>query len=76
MYTVPVKIDMTIPFTVRCFSYIGYEVSLEVTPEFVSSPMNLIAFLPSACYLMAGFVMIFYGLTYYKVAFCMEVNQK
>ena len=38
--------------------------------------MNLIAFLPVVCYLIAGIIMIFYELTEEKVAFYMEKNGK
>ncbi len=78
MYTMPVKIGIAIALTLlpAFLAYIGYEANMEATPEFVSSLMNLIAFLPLACYLIAGFVFIFYGLTDDKVAFYMAENQK
>ena len=78
MYTMPVKIGIAIALTVipAFLAYIGYQANMAATPQFVSSLMNLIAFLPAACYLIAGFVFIFYGLTDEKVAFYMEANQK
>lgn len=78
MYTMPVKIGIDIAITLipAFLAYIGYEANMEATPEFVSNLMNLIAFLPLACYLMAGFIFIFYGLTDEKVAFYMEANAK
>ncbi len=78
MYTMPIKIGMAIALTIipAFWAFIGYEANMEVTPEFVSSLMNLIALLPVACYLMAGFVMTFYGLTDEKVTFYMEENRK
>lgn len=78
MYTMPVKIGIDISITLipAFLAYIGYEANMEATPDFVSSLMNLIAFLPLACYLIAGFVFIFYGLTDEKVAFYMEANRK
>ncbi len=78
MYTMPVKIGMAIALTLipAFLAYIGYKANMEATPEFVYNLMNLIAFLPLACYLLAGFVFIFYGLTDEKVAFFMEANQK
>jgi GPH family glycoside/pentoside/hexuronide:cation symporter len=78
MYTMPVKIGMAIALTLipSFLAYIGYEANMESTPEFVEHLMNLIAFLPAACYLVAGFVFIFYGLTDEKVAFYMDENRK
>lgn len=78
MYTMPVKIGIAIALTLipAFLGYIGYEANVEATPGFVSSLMNLIAFLPMTCYLLAGFVMMFYGLTDEKVALYMEANQK
>ena len=78
MFTMPVKIGVDISITLipAFLAYIGYEANMEATPEFVSNLMNLIAFLPLACYLLAGFVFIFYGLTDEKVAFYMEANRK
>ena len=78
MYTIPVKIGIDISITVipAFLGYIGYEANMEASPEFISSLMNLIAFLPLACYLIAGAVMIFYGLNDEKVAFYMKENQK
>ncbi len=78
MYTLPVKIGMAIALTLipSFLAFIGYEANMESTPEFVESLMNLIAFLPAACYLIAGFVFIFYGLTDEKVAFYMAENKK
>lgn len=78
MYTMPVKIGIAIALTVipAFLAYIGYEANMVATPEFASSLMNLIAFLPLACYLFAGFVFLFYGLTDEKVAFYMEENGK
>ncbi|MBN2418484.1 MAG: MFS transporter [Deltaproteobacteria bacterium] len=78
MYTMPVKIGMDIAITLipAFLAYIGFQANMEATPEFISSLMNLIAFLPLGCYLLAGIVFIFYGLTDEKVAFYMEANQK
>ena len=78
MYTMPVKIGIDIAITaVPAFlAYIGFVANTKATPEFISSLMNLIAFLPLTCYLLAGFVFIFYGLTDEKVAFYMSENQK
>lgn len=78
MYTMPVKIGIDIAITLvpLFLAYIGYEANMKATPEFISSLMNLIAFLPLTCYLIAGFAMIFYGLTDKKVAFYMQANQK
>jgi glycoside/pentoside/hexuronide:cation symporter, GPH family len=78
MYTMPVKIGMAIALTLipAFLAFIGYEANMESTPEFVASLMNLIAFLPAGCYLIAGFVFLFYGLTDEKVAFYMDANKK
>ena len=57
-------------------AYIGYIPNMESTPQFFSNLMDLIAFLPATCYLIAGFIMIFYGLTDEKVAFYKEANLK
>ena len=78
MYAMPVKIGMDIAITsVPAFlAFIGFEANMETTPELVSSLMKLIAILPLSCYLLAGFVFIFYGLTDDKVAFYMAENQK
>ena len=78
MYTMPVKIGIDIAITLipAFLAYIGYEANMVATPEFVNSLMNLIAFLPLACYLIAGFAFLFYGLTDEKVAFYMEANAK
>lgn len=78
MFTMPVKIGIALALAIIPMfqAYVGYEANMEVTPEFVSSLMNLIAFLPMTCYLLAGFVMMFYGLTDEKVALYMEANQK
>ncbi len=78
MYTMPVKIGMDIAITLvpAFLAYMGYQANMEATPYFISSLMDLIAFLPLACYLIAGFVFIFYGLTDEKVAFFMAENQK
>jgi glycoside/pentoside/hexuronide:cation symporter, GPH family len=78
MYTMPVKIGMAIALTIipLFLGYIGYKANMKPTPEFVESLMNLIAFLPAACYLIAGFVFLFYGLTDKKVTFFMDENQK
>ncbi|MFC1494127.1 MFS transporter [Thermodesulfobacteriota bacterium] len=78
MYTMPVKIGIAGALAIipLFLAYIGYVPNMESTPEFVTNLMNLIAFLPIACYLLAGFVFIFYGLTEEKVAFYMEENAK
>lgn len=78
MYTMPVKIGIALALGILpTFQYlVGYVANMEATPEFISSLMNLIAFLPLTCYLLAGFVFIFYGLTDEKVAFYMSENQK
>jgi glycoside/pentoside/hexuronide:cation symporter, GPH family len=78
MYTMPVKIGMAIALTLipAFLAFIGYEANMESTPEFVESLMNLIAFLPAGCYLIAGFAFFFYGLTDEKVAFFMDENRK
>jgi Na+/melibiose symporter-like transporter len=57
-------------------AFIGYEANMESTPEFVEHLMDLIAYLPAACYLIAGFIFLFYGLTDDRVAFYMEENKK
>jgi len=78
MYTMPVKIGIAIALTLipAFLAFIGYEANMETTPEFVESLMNLIALLPAACYLVAGFVFFFYDLTDERVAFYMEENKK
>jgi GPH family glycoside/pentoside/hexuronide:cation symporter len=79
MYTMPVKIGIAITLWIIPFYFdevIGYVPNMEVTPQFKSALMNLIAFLPATCYLVAGIIMIFYGLTEEKVTFYMEANQK
>ena len=78
MYTMPVKIKIAGALSIipLFLAYIGYVPNMESTPEFVTSLMNLISFLPIVCYLIAGFVFIFYGLTDEKVAFYMTENQK
>lgn len=78
MYTMPVKIGMAIALTLipSFLAYIGYVANMEPTPEFVENLMNLIAYLPTACYLIAGFVFLFYDLTDDKVAFYMAENKK
>ena len=78
MFTMPVKIGIALALgIIPAFqTIVGYEANMVATPEFISSLMNLIAFLPLTCYLLAGFVFIFYGLTDEKVAFYMEANKK
>lgn len=78
MYTMPVKIGIAIALTLipAFLAIIGYEANMVSTPEFVESLMNLIAFLPAACYLIAGLVFFFYDLTDDKVAFYMDENKK
>jgi GPH family glycoside/pentoside/hexuronide:cation symporter len=78
MYTMPVKIGIAGALAIipLFLAYIGYVPNMESTPEFVSNLMNLVAFLPIACYLMAGFIFIFYGLTEERLAFYMEENAK
>jgi GPH family glycoside/pentoside/hexuronide:cation symporter len=78
MYTMPVKIGMAIALTLipSFLAFIGYEANMESTPEFVEHLMDLIAYLPAACYLIAGFIFLFYGLTDDRVAFYMEENKK
>ena len=78
MYTMPVKIGIAGALAIipLFLAYIGYVPNMQSTPEFVSNLMNLIAMLPIACYLMAGFIFIFYSLTEEKVAFYMEANKQ
>ncbi|MBN1904818.1 MAG: MFS transporter [Deltaproteobacteria bacterium] len=78
MYTMPVKIGMAIALTLlnSFLAYIGFVANMETTPEFVENLMNLIAYLPAVCYLIAGFVFLFYDLTDDKVAFYMAENRK
>ena len=79
MYTMPVKIGVAITLTIIPLYFdrvIGYVPNMEVTPQFVSSLMDLIAYMPATCYFIAGFIMIFYGLNDKKVAFYMEANTK
>jgi len=78
MYTMPIKIGIAIALGIipSFQAYVGYEANMTATPEFISSLMNLIAFLPAICYLLAGFVFLFYNLTDERVAFYMEENAK
>jgi len=78
MYTMPVKIGVAGALAIipLFLAYIGYVPNMQSTPEFVSNLMRLISFLPIGCYLIAGFIFIFYGLTEEKVAFYMAENNK
>ena len=78
MYTMPVKlgISMALGIINGFLAIIGYVPNMDATPEFVSNLMNLIAFLPATCYLIAGLIFIFYDLTEEKIAFYMDANQK
>ncbi|MFC1838572.1 MFS transporter [Thermodesulfobacteriota bacterium] len=79
MFTMPIKIGIAITLTIIPFyldRVIEYVPNMEATPQFVSDLMNLIAYLPAICYLIAGITMTFYGLTEEKVAFYMEENRK
>ena len=75
----PVKIGVAIALTIIPLyldRVIGYVPNMEATPQFVTALMNLIAYLPATCYLIAGITMIFYGLCEEKVDFYMEENTK
>ena len=79
MYTMPVKIGVAITLTIIPLDFdrvIGYVANMEITPRFVHDLMNLIAFLPAICYLIAGIIMMFYGLTEDKVAMYMDANRE
>ena len=79
MFTMPIKIGVAISVTIIPFylhTVIGYTPNMEVTPRFVTDLMNLIAFTPAICYLIAGIIMIFYRLTEDKLAFYMEANAR
>ena len=79
MYTMPVKIGIAITLTIIPLYFdrvIGYVANMEITPRFVHDLMNLIAYLPAICYLIAGIIMMFYGLTEDKVAMYMDANTK
>lgn len=77
MYTLPVKIGIAIALSIIPYflHYIGYIADMEATPEFVKNLMNLIAFVPAICYLIAGIIMMFYDLTDKNVAKYMEANK-
>ena len=79
MFTMPIKIGVAIALTIIPFyldKVIGYVPNMEVTPMFIRDLMNLIAFMPAVCYLIAGIIMIFYELTEEKTFFYMEENAK
>jgi Na+/melibiose symporter-like transporter len=78
MFTMPIKIGIALALGIipSFQAYVGYEANMTATPEFISSLMNLIAFLPAICYLLAGFVFIFYNLTDDKVTLYMKENAK
>ena len=79
MFTMPIKIGVAIALTIIPFyldKVIGYVPNMEVTPMFIRDLMNLIAFMPAVCYLIAGIIMIFYELTEEKTFFYMEANAK
>ena len=77
MYTLPVKIGVAIALSIIPYflHFIGYVADMEATPEFVSNLMNLIAFVPAICYLIAGIAMVFYDLTDKNVEKYMEANK-
>ena len=77
MFTMPVKIGMAIALTMISFyldRVIGYTPNMESTPEFITQLMNLIAFMPVICYLIAGIIMMFYTLTEDKIAYYTEAS--
>lgn len=77
MFTMPVKIGIAIALTIIPFyldTVVGYTPNMESSPELETQLMNLIAFMPAICYLMAGIIMIFYDLTEDKVAFYTKAN--
>ncbi len=79
MFTMPIKIGVAISLTIIPFylhKVIGYTPDMEATPVFITNLMNLIAFMPIICYIVAGIIMIFYELTEDKIAFYMEANAK
>ena len=78
MYTMPIKIGIAIALGIipTFLWYVDFVADMEATPQFVTSLMNLIAYLPAICYLIAGIVMMFYGLTETKVTEYMEANEK
>jgi len=78
MYTMPVKVGVAIALTIIPLyldRVIGYVPNMVATPQFVSDLMNLIAYLPATCYLIAGITMVFYGLSEEKVTSYMQENK-
>ena len=79
MFALPIKIGVAIALTIIPFyldKVMGYVPNMEATPLFIRDLMNLIAFMPAVCYLIAGIIMIFYELTEEKTVFYMEANTK
>ncbi len=78
MFTLPTKIAIALALTLANYglAFIGYVPNMASTPQFVSSIMNLICFIPACCGLLAFTIMLFYSLSDDRLANIMEENAR
>ena len=77
MFTVPIKVGIALATTMTGYglAIIGYVPDMAATPEFTSSLMNIICFIPAGCGVIAITIMSFYSLTEDNLSRYMEANR-
>ncbi len=76
MFTIPIKVGIALAATLAGYglAIIGYVPNMKATPEFTSSLMNIICFIPAGCGVIAIAIMSFYSLTEGNLSKYMAAN--
>ena len=77
LFTIPIKVGIAIATTLAGYglALIGYVPGIQATPEFTSSLMDIICFIPAACGGVAMAIMSFYSLTEGNLGRYMTANR-